>query len=358
MKALVWHARNDIRVDDFPDPPAPAEGEVTIRIDWCGVCGTDIEEYTKGPLYIPVDEPNPLTGARAPLVLGHEMVGTIAAVGAKVTRVKPGDRVSPDPIIFCKTCRNCATHNQHHCDNMAHLGLTSHGGFAEYVNTLEEVCFKLPDSIPSEFGALSEPTAVCVRAIRLAEIDIGHSVAIVGAGTIGLLSLQLARLSGAYPIYVVQRSQEIKRQRALELGADAVIDTRDTDPVEALRDLTSGAMVDRVIECGGTETTMRMAVELCARRGKVVMTGLHNEPIPINYFPVVWDEIDIIGSFSHVYDLDYRIATEIIGRGMVEIAPLITSKISLANVLLQGIEEFMQNGPNHIKILASPHLVA
>ena len=115
-------------------------------------------------------------------------------------------------------------------------------------------------------------------------------------------------------------------------------------------------MADRVIECGGTETTMKMAAELCARRGKVVMTGLHNAPIGINYFPIVWDEIDIIGSFSHVYDLDYRIATEVIGRGMVQIEPLITSRISLENVIPRGIEEFMQNGRNHIKILASPHL--
>jgi (R,R)-butanediol dehydrogenase/meso-butanediol dehydrogenase/diacetyl reductase len=240
---------------------------------------------------------------------------------------------------------------------MAHLGLTSHGGFADYVNTLEEVCFKLPESIPSEYGALSEPTAVCVRAIRLAKIDIGHSVAIIGGGTIGLLTLQLAKLSGAYPIYMIQRSQDIKRQRAFELGADEMIDTRNTDPVEALKELSGGAMVDRVIECGGTEATMKMAVKLCARRGKVVMTGLHNAPIDINYFPIVWNEIDIIGSFSHIYDLDYRIATELIGRGMIQVEPLITARISLENIITHGFEEFMKNGRNHIKILASPHLV-
>jgi (R,R)-butanediol dehydrogenase/meso-butanediol dehydrogenase/diacetyl reductase len=357
MKALVWHARNDIRFEEFPDPQPPREGEVTIKIDWCGVCGTDIEEYQNGPLYIPVDEPNPLTGAKAPLILGHEMVGTIHAVGKGVTRLKPGDRVSPDPIIFCKTCPNCLTHNQHHCDNMAHLGLTSHGGFAEYVNTIEEVCFKMPDSIPSEFGALSEPTAVCVRAVRLADIDIGHSVAIVGAGTIGLLALQLAKLSGAYPIYVVQRSQDIKRQRALELGADEIIDSRNADPVETLRQLTGGAMVDRVIECGGNAVTMKMAVELCAKRGKVVMTGLLNKLIGINYFPLVWNEIQVIGSFSHIYDLDYRIATELISRGMVNVESLITGRISMDNVIPEGIEEFMKNSRHHIKILASPHLV-
>ncbi len=156
---------------------------------------------------------------------------------------------------------------------------------------------------------------------------------------------------------MVQRSQDIKRQRALELGADEIIDSRHANPVDALRELTAGAMVDRVIECGGNEVTMKMAVELCARRGKVVMTGLLNEPIGINYFPIVWDEISVIGSFSHVYDLDYRIATALIGRGMVNVESLITGRISLERVIPEGVEEFMKNSRNHIKILASPHLV-
>ena len=138
---------------------------------------------------------------------------------------------------------------------------------------------------------------------------------------------------------------------------DAVEGLAIYNPADALRELTNGTMVDRVIECGGNEVTMKMAVELCARRGKVVMTGLLNEPIGINYFPIVWDEIDIIGSFSHVYDLDYRIATELIGRGMVNVESLITGRISMDNVIPEGIEEFMKNSRHHIKILASPHLM-
>ena len=116
-------------------------------------------------------------------------------------------------------------------------------------------------------------------------------------------------------------------------------------------------MVDRVIECGGNAVTMKMAVELCAKRGKVVMTGLLNEPIGINYFPLVWNEVQVIGSFSHIYDLDYRIATELISRGMVNVESLITGRISMDNVIPEGIEEFMKNSRHHIKILASPHLV-
>jgi (R,R)-butanediol dehydrogenase/meso-butanediol dehydrogenase/diacetyl reductase len=357
MKALVWHKQKKLIYQDFPDPTPPKANEVIIKIDWCGICGTDIEEYQHGPMYIPVDEPNPLTGVKAPLILGHEMVGTVSEVGPDVKRLKPGDIISPDPIIYCGTCPNCISHNTHHCDNMAHLGLTTHGGFAEYVKTIEDVCFKLPNSMPSEFGAMSEPTAVCVRAIRLAKIDIGHSVAIVGAGTIGLLALQLAKLSGAYPIYMVTRSAGLKTDLALKMGADEIIVTNETNAVEKLKDITCGSMVDRVIECGGTEAAMKLSVELCGKRGRVVMTGLHNKPIPINYFPIVWNEIEIVGSFSHIYDLDYKIATELIGRNMLDIQPLITSQISLQNVISHGIEEFITNSKKHVKIMVSPHLV-
>jgi (R,R)-butanediol dehydrogenase/meso-butanediol dehydrogenase/diacetyl reductase len=356
MRAMSWHGRNDLRVGDVPNPPPPKEGEVTIKVDWCGLCGTDIEEYRGGPLYIPTEIPNPLTGAIAPLIMGHELVGTIAEVGKGVTNLKVGDRIAPDPIIFCGECPNCISHNVHHCDNMAHLGLTTHGGFAEYVNTISKVCFKLPSDVPSEWGTLSEPAAVCVRAIRLAKIDIGHSLVIIGAGSIGLLTLQLAKMSGAYPIYMVQRSKGIKDELAMQMGADKIIHSADGDPVEILKELTDGRLVDRVIECGGNPATIDMANRICGRRGRVVITGLHNGPIDTNYFPLVWDEIEVIGSFSHIYDIDFKIAVELIGRKMLDISPLITKKISLENVIKDGIEEFMNNTKNHVKIMASPHL--
>lgn len=353
MKALVWHDRREVRVEEFSKPPAPGAGEVILDVDWCGICGTDVEEYNAGPMYIPVDEPNPLTGAKAPLVLGHEVVGTVTAVGKGIADLKEGDRVAPDPIIFCGSCPNCLTHDTHHCDNMAHLGLTTHGGCAEQVRTRAEVCFKLPPGIPAELGALAEPAAVCVRAARRAEIDIGHSVVVVGGGTIGLLTLQMAKLSGADTLILVE-PVDAKRKLAMQLGADAVIDPTDTDVVDEVKALTWGRGADRVIECAGTETTLALAPQLARKRGRVVLTGLHNAPISLHTFPIVWNETEIIGSFSHVYDVDFKAAVQLIGDGRIQVAPLISAQVPLARALEDGLEELLHRGRKHIKILIGP----
>ncbi len=356
MKALVWHKQGKLLVEDFPMPKPPGPNEVTLKIDWCGICGTDVEEYTHGPMYIPVDTPNPLTGAKAPLVMGHEMVGTVVEVGKNVTSLKPGDIVAPDPIIFCRTCPNCETHNMHHCDNMAHLGLTTHGGCAEYVNTLAEVCFKLPADMPSEVGALSEPASVCVRAVRKAQIQEGQSVVIIGGGTIGLLTLQMVKLTGASPIIMIE-PQPDKRALAQKLGADVLIDPKTVDAKEEVFKLTKDRGADRVIECGGNEITISLAPTLARKRGRVLMTGLHNAPVGMNTFQIVWHEIEVIGSFSHVYDIDFKQAVDWIGQGKLSIDPLVTSKINLDNAVSQGFEELIHNGQKHIKILITPHLV-
>ena len=150
MKAAVWHARRDIRIEDFPEPPAPSEKEIKIKVDWCGICGTDLEEYVYRPLYIPVDKPDELTGRQAPIVIGHEFVGTVVEVGPKVTDFTVGERVAPDTLLFCGECWCCKQHLVHQCQKLAILGLMTDGGCAEYVNAPTYMCFKLPSNVPSE----------------------------------------------------------------------------------------------------------------------------------------------------------------------------------------------------------------
>ncbi len=353
MKACVWHKRNDVRVEEVPDPPPPGEGEVQIRVEWCGICGTDVEEYVHGPLYIPVDRPNPLTGAVAPMVLGHEIVGTVSQVGRGVTSLRAGDRVAPDPIIFCGHCRHCERHDVHLCESMAHLGLTTHGGLAEYVNTLAKVCFKLPAHVPTEVGALSEPASVCVHAVRRSRMRIGDTVAIVGAGTIGLLTLQVVRLAGASRIFIVE-PLEARRKLALRFGAERALDPDEVDPRDAVFELTGGRGVDRVIECGGNQTTLALAPRLARKKGLVVITGLHNEPVGINLFPVVCDETEIVGSFSHVFDEDFKQAVEWIGEGKLQPESLITARIPLDEAVTGGLDSLLKRNREHLKILINP----
>src|SRR5260370_22793964 len=170
MKAAVWHARNDIRIDEVPEPTAPGSGEVVIQVDACGICGTDLEEYRAGPLLIPVGEPNPLTGRKAPIVLGHEFAGEVVEVGPGVTTFHAGDRVAPDVLIYCGSCFWCRRHQVSLCDKVAALGLSGDGGLAEYCKAPVSMCLKLPNGMSYEHAALAEPLSVAIRAVRKGRI--------------------------------------------------------------------------------------------------------------------------------------------------------------------------------------------
>ena len=355
MKAAVWYGRRDIRVEEFPDPPPPGENEVKIKVSWCGICGTDLEEYLYGPLYIPVDEPNPLTGRKAPMILGHEFVGTVVEVGPCVTGFKVGDVVTPDTLIHCGECYWCKRHQVHHCENLAILGLMTDGGFAEYVNAPTYMCFHLPAGVSPEVAVLAEPASVAVRANRLARTSFGDSVAVIGAGTIGLLCLQTAFLSGASQVYVLEIDSS-RREVASQMGATEVFDPLAVDPVEAIKDHTGGRGVDVVLEAGGNAKTIAMAPKLACKRGRVVLLTLHNEPVPINFFPLVCDEIELIGSFSHIYDEDFAAAVTLLGDGRINAEPLITGRIGLDDIVEKGLEELIAHKSDNLKILVSPQM--
>lgn len=357
MKAAVWHGRRDIRIEQFPDPPPPGKNEIRIMVDWCGICGTDLEEYVNGPLYIPVEHPDELTGRKAPMVIGHELVGTVAEIGSSVAEFRVGDRVAPDTLLFCGNCWYCSRHLVHLCRKLAILGLMTDGGCAEYVNAPTYMCFKLPASMPSETGAIAEPAAVAVRAVRTGGVKPGDTVAIVGGGTIGLLCLQVAHLAGAAKLFVIE-PHENRRRLATAMGAHETINPKLVDPRVAVMDLTGGLGADVVLECGGNPTTMSLAPTLARPQGTVVITGLHNEPVGVNLFPVVCREVIIKGSFSHIYDIDFAEAVALLGAGKIIADPLITARIGIDDAIEKGFETLLRNKGEHLKILISPQPVS
>ncbi len=193
MTAAVWHGRKDIRLEQVPLPGAPQPGWVQIRVHWCGICGSDLHEYLAGPVFIPVDAPHPLTGIKGQCILGHEFCGEIVATGDGVEGYAPGDKVAADACQHCGQCRFCKTGQYNLCEKLAFTGLMNNGAFAELVNVPAELLYRLPEGFPLEAGALIEPLAVGMHAVKKAGSLLGETVVVVGAGTIGLCTIMCAK---------------------------------------------------------------------------------------------------------------------------------------------------------------------
>ncbi len=352
MKAALYYARNDIRVEEFPNPK-PGPEDVILKVDYCGICGTDLEEYRHGPILIPVDAPNPLTGVMAPLVLGHEFIGEVVEVGSRVTKYKVGDRLAPDVLLYCGECYWCKRHQVTMCDQMAALGLSGHGGLAQYCKAPVAMCIKVPDALRSDHAALAEPLAVAVRAVRKGRVQLGDVVAIFGGGTIGLLALQVARHAGAAAVYLVE-PDPFRRKLALQLGAAGAIDPREGGAVEQLMAITCiGA--DVVIEATGVPTVVPQAIEATRKSGRVVLVGLPTGPSSFNFLSVVTTEKEIIGSLSHVYDEDFWAAVRMLADGRIEVDALISDRITLDDLIPRGLERLGQGRADVLKILVMPN---
>jgi (R,R)-butanediol dehydrogenase/meso-butanediol dehydrogenase/diacetyl reductase len=352
LKAARWYGPRDIRVETVPDP-SPGPHDVILRVDWCGICGTDVEEYLTGPHWIPVEHPNPLTHARAPLTLGHEFCGEIVAIGREVRGLHVGDRVAPDTLIYCGHCYWCQRHQVQLCESLASLGLMADGGLAEYCVAPESMCVCLPPSIPSDRAALAETLAVGVHALRRGRLSPGETVAIVGAGAVGLCTLQAALHMGARRAVVVEPDDE-RRRLALTLGANAAFDPREGSWTEALREIGGSPGPDLVIECAGRNESMSSAIRAVRRGGRVVVVGLPAHPGTLDFTALAGAEQEIIGSLSHVYDEDFVAAIDLLADGRVQVDSLITHRLGLDEVVVNGFDRLASGDRSAIKILVHP----
>lgn len=352
MKALVWHDRQSVKIEDVPEPPDPGPGQVKIEVVWCGICGTDLHEYLGGPLYIPVDAPHPTTGVQAPVILGHEVSGNVISVGQDVSRVKVGDRVALCPIIGCLECRWCRSGQMHICPNIAFLGSSwSGGGFAQYLNVHDYMCYTLPDEVSYEVGALVEPFSATVRAVEQGQIAPGKRVAVVGAGPMGLMTLQAARIAGADETIVLEIAAR-RQQLARDCGATHVVDPSREDALAAVRNLTGGDGADIVFECVGAPETGMLAGRLAAPSGRIVVVGVFEEPTLLDYKDLVYGGKTLIGTMGG-YGF-YEQAIRVMASGQFDGDALISGKISLDNVISDGFDALINHKAEHVKILVSP----
>ena len=352
MKAAVWHGREDVRIEQVSEPPVPPRGQVQVQVAWCGICGTDLHEYVGGPVYIPVGHPHPLTGVQAPVQIGHEMSGTVIAVGEGVDQFKAGDRIAACPIVGCMECRWCRSGSMAQCDKVAFLGTSWTGGaLAERLNLNAYQCYKLTDAISDEIGALVEPFSSTVRAVAQSGAGANDNVAIVGAGPIGLMALMAARIQGAKRVVAVE-VDERRIQAAIQCGADAVINPRHSDPEAQAREMTGGDGFDVVLECAGQPASVLMAGKITRTRGRLVIMGVFEAPAALDLFDLVFREKIVSGSMSGygLYNETIRIMSDPRFRGDL----LISDQIGLDDLVAKGYHGLLHEKDRHVKILVRP----
>jgi (R,R)-butanediol dehydrogenase/meso-butanediol dehydrogenase/diacetyl reductase len=353
MRAVRWYGPRDIRIVQVPDP-VPGPHDVVIKVAWCGICGTDLDEYLTGPHWVPVETPNPLTGAQAPLTLGHELAGEVAAVGAQVQHLRVGDRVTPDVLIFCGECFWCLRHQVQLCEKLAALGLMADGGLAELCLAPARMCVPVPEAVTLDHAALAEPLSVGVHALRRGRLAPAETVAVVGAGTVGLCALQAALHGGARRVVAIEPEAE-RRRLALALGASAAIDPRDPHLVDTLHGVL-GHGPDLTVDCGGTVESAAAALGVARRGGRVVLVGFPAQPNQVDLAALAAREQELIGSLSHVYDEDFVTAVDLLASGRVQVEPLISSRLPLAEAVSGGFERLAGGDHTAIKVLISPLL--
>lgn len=318
MQAAFMHGARDMRVEQTAIPHA-TETTAVIKVMSSGVCGSDLHWYAVRPY-------------PEPTVLGHEVSGEIVEIGAGLGDFREGDRVCVDLTrhYACGNCPSCRGGAYFHCPNKVRVPWG--GGFAEYMAVKGLGIHPLPESLTHDQGAMVEPVAVGVHACRYGDIKPGEVVLVLGGGTIGLLSLAVAKVFGAKRTYIVAK-YDVQERMAEAMGADGVIRLGTGDLLRQVDEISGGKPIDTVIETvGGSAPTIDQAVSVVKPEGKVVVTGVFPNPVPINLEGALEKEVKII--FSVCYSAengkhDYEVASDLIASGKVNPTQLITHRFPL-----------------------------
>ncbi len=346
MKALLLSQYKHLEIADLPNP-MPGHDEVLVRVAACGICGSDVHGYDGS------------SGRRIPpIVMGHEAAGTIAAVGSGVSGFAEGDRVTFDSTIFCGACSNCRRGDVNLCDNRQVLGVSCAefrrpGAFAEYVAVPSRVLYRLPESLSFEEAAMLEAVSVALHGVSLAQISEGCTALIVGAGMIGLLTLQALRAAGCTRILVADLDKT-RLKLALDLGATAVL-SADGDVVKQVMQLTGGAGVDIVMEAVGRNETVKASVESVRKGGTVVLVGNISPEVTLPLQKVVTRQIRLQGSCAS--SGEYPRAIELLASGTIQVKPFITAVAPLEEGP-RWFERLYAGEPNLMKVILAPEMAS
>jgi L-iditol 2-dehydrogenase len=317
VRAMKFPEAGRAEIVDVP-VPVLRDGEALVRVRSAGICHSDVASFL-GQHDV----------RRPPVITGHELAGEIVQVGSAVTGRRVGERVAIEPHIGCGRCVYCRQGHYHECPHKRFVGVGDWtGAFAEYVMVAEQMCHPIPDKMSFDEGALLEPLCVGLHAVRRVDLRLGETVAILGVGTIGLMTLLCVRCAGPGWIAVTDPSA-FKRETALRLGADLAIDPLATDPVEAVRAATDGLGADVVFIAVSSDSALRQAVELCRRMGRLVIIASFFQGGGLEARQVQVGERTVIGTSMYTAN-DYRLAIRLWSQGHFALLPsLITERIRL-----------------------------
>lgn len=356
MKAVRVYGAKDVRLEDV-DIPDPKADQVQIKVKYCGICGSDLHEYTEG-LTLPTSR-HPISGKKLPITMGHEFSGEVVKVGKGVTDLKVGDPVAVEPLIACGHCANCRAGKYNLCENAIgddgssnFLGFSDDGGYAEYANVRDFFAHKMPAGMSYELGAVTEPTTVAYEAIKKSGFRLGQTVAVMGAGPIGLLTASLLKLGGATKVYITDVSPE-RLQKAREMGLTDVLDSSKVDVVKKIKEEVPGG-VDIAYDAAGIQATFDTAIRAVKKAGKVMLIALFGKSITVDVTNrLIMQGLDILTTLG--YNNDYPTVLRLVSEHPDIFNKVITKKIPLEDAIEKGVKA-LATDKSQVKILISPEM--
>jgi L-iditol 2-dehydrogenase len=342
MKALLLSSYNHLELANLP-VPSPAPDEVLIRVAACGICGSDVHGYDGS------------SGRRIPpLVMGHEAAGIVSAVGSSISSFAPGDRVTFDSTVYCGACPSCLRGDMNLCDSRQVLGVSCGdyrraGAFAEFVAVPARILHRLPENLPFAEAAMLEAVAVAIHGVNLAHITASDSVLVIGAGTIGILTLQAVRATGCKKVLVTDVDQN-RLNLAKQLGATETRLSSENLQSQILQ-LTSNQGVDVALECVGRNETVAAGIDAARKGGTVVLVGNIAPNVNLPLQKVVTRQIRLQGSCAS--SGEYPRAIELLASGAIKVKPLITAVAPLEDGA-SWFQRLHNREPNLLKVVLTP----
>ncbi|WEA42842.1 NAD(P)-dependent alcohol dehydrogenase [Priestia aryabhattai] len=344
MKAAVMHGTREISIETLPIPQID-ENEVLIKVMAVGICGSDLHYYTQGRIG--------KYKVEKPFILGHECSGEVVAIGSAVERFRVGDRVAVEPGVTCGHCEACKEGRYNLCPDVQFLATPPvDGAFVQYIKMRQDFVFLIPDSLSCEDAALIEPFSVGIHAATRTKLQPGSTIAIMGMGPVGLMAVAAAKAFGASTI-IATDLEPLRLEAAKRMGATHVINIREQDPLNEIKNITENVGVDVAWETAGNPKALQSSLSSIRRGGKLAIVGLPSQSdIPLDVPFIADNEIDIYGIFR--YANTYPKGIKFLTSGAIDTKNLVTDRYPLA-----GTREAMERALNFknecLKIIVYPN---